>query len=208
MPRTHGRLYEKWTIPDWLDTPADRHESLGVISTRLKTILKGRIQRQSEGKKKKHYEHPNESVLLPAAHCTSSLTPSKSVMITSSASISTIRPWAFIPEGNAATKLLLEMPLTPPRTPLELLHGDRNTDSDTGPIIAPSGAKIADILNMSVSSLATMINIGHNDLLCSQSVTLVTPSLYVQLDGLFITLEFIQVASGRLSITQAEGFVG
>ena len=43
------------------------HESLGVISTRLKTILKGGIQRQSEGKKeKKHYEHPNESVLLPA----------------------------------------------------------------------------------------------------------------------------------------------
>ena len=70
VPRTHGRLYEKWTIPNWLDTPADRHESLGVISTRLKTILKGRIQRQSEGKKKKkkHYEHPNESVLLPASH--------------------------------------------------------------------------------------------------------------------------------------------
>ena len=122
--------------------------------------------------------------------------------------MSTIRPRAFIPEGNAATKLLLEMPLTLPRTPLELLHGDRNTDSDTGPIIVPSGAKIADILNMSVSSLATMINIGHNDLLCSQSVTLVAPSLHVQLDGLFITLEFIQVVSGRLSITQAEGFVG
>ena len=34
------------------------------------------------------------------------------------------------------------------------------------------------------------------------------PLLHVQLDGLFITLEFIQVVSGRLSITQAEGFVG
>ena len=71
--------------------------------------------------------------------------------------MSIIRPRAFIREGNTATKLLLEMPLTPRRTTLELLHGDRNTDSDTGPIIAPSGAKIADILNVSVSSLATMI---------------------------------------------------
>lgn len=121
VPRTHGRLYEKWTIPDWLDIPAERHESLGVISTRLKTILKRRIQRQSEGKKKKHYEHPNESILLPAAHWTSSSAPSKSVVTTSSVSMSTIRPRAFILEGNAATKLPLEMPLTPPRTPLELL---------------------------------------------------------------------------------------
>lgn len=100
------------------------HESLGVISTRLKTILKGGIQRQSEGKKEKnHYEHPNESVLLPAAHWASSSAPSKSVMTTSSASMSTIRSRAPIPEGNPATKLPLEMPLTPPRTPLELLQG-------------------------------------------------------------------------------------
>ena len=93
MPRTHGRLYEKWTIPDWLDVPAERHESLGAVLTRLKIILKGRIYRKSEGKKeKKHYEYPNESVLLLAAHWTSSLAPSKSVMTTSSASMSTIRP--------------------------------------------------------------------------------------------------------------------
>ena len=210
-PRTHGRLYEKWIIPDWLDIPAERHESLGVVLTRLKTILRGRIQRQSEGKKKKtkHCEHPNESVLLPAAHWTSpSSAPSKSVMTTSSASMSTIRPRAFILEGNAATKLPLEMPLTPPRTPLELRHGGRNTDSDTGPVIAPSGAKIADNPNVSVSSSATMVSIGYNDLPYSQSVTLVMPSLHVQLDGLSITLDFIQVVSSRLSITQAEGFVG
>ena len=100
------------------------HESLGVISTRLKTILKGGIQRQSEGKKeKKRYEHPNESVILPAAHRTSSSASPKSVMTTSPASMPTIQPRAFIPEGNVATKLPLKMPLTPPRTPLELLQG-------------------------------------------------------------------------------------
>lgn len=122
--------------------------------------------------------------------------------------MSTIRPRAFISEGKAATKLLMEMLLTPPRTPLELLRGGRNTDSDTEPIIAPSGAKIADNFNVSVLSLATVVNIGHNDLPYSQSLILMTPSLHVQLDRLSITLDFNQIVSGRLSITQAEGFVG
>jgi hypothetical protein len=55
VPRAHGRLCEKWTIPDWLDIPVQCHESLSFISTRLKTILKGGIQRQSEGKKEKKH---------------------------------------------------------------------------------------------------------------------------------------------------------
>ena len=53
----------------------------------------------------------------------SSSAPSKSVMTTSSASMSTVRPQTFILEGNVATKLPPEMPLTPPRTPLELHQG-------------------------------------------------------------------------------------
>lgn len=102
------------------------------------------------------------------------------------------------------------MPLTPPRTPPELLDGARIADSHTEPIIAPTTTTLVDNINGSMSSLdpTTVVTIGHNDLPYSQSVTLVTPSLHVQLDRLSITLDFIQVVSGRLCITQAEASAG
>jgi hypothetical protein len=35
IPRTHGRLYEKWVFPDWLDVPVERRRDLGITLTRL-----------------------------------------------------------------------------------------------------------------------------------------------------------------------------
>ncbi|KAH7303693.1 hypothetical protein BKA65DRAFT_225964 [Rhexocercosporidium sp. MPI-PUGE-AT-0058] len=36
VPRTHGRLYDKWILPHWLDIPVERHLNLAVISTQLR----------------------------------------------------------------------------------------------------------------------------------------------------------------------------
>ena len=91
-------------------------------------------------------------------------------MTTSLVLMFTIWLQAFILEDNAATKLPLEMPLTPPRTPLELLYSGYNMDSDMRPLIALSGAKIVDNLNVNVLNLATMVSIGYNDLLLIRTV--------------------------------------
>ncbi len=61
MPRTHGRLYDKWTLPDWLDVPVERHGELSRISTLLKATLDNKVRRASKSKKKQ-YHFPNISL--------------------------------------------------------------------------------------------------------------------------------------------------
>jgi hypothetical protein len=68
--RTHGRLHDKWTLPDLLDVPVERHGELSRITTRLKATLDNKIQRASKSKKKQ-YHFPNESTVLPFAHWSS-----------------------------------------------------------------------------------------------------------------------------------------
>jgi hypothetical protein len=63
VPRTHGRLYEKWTLPDWLEVPTECRENLGRISTLLIATIDGKVERALRSRKKKLYHYPNESVL-------------------------------------------------------------------------------------------------------------------------------------------------
>ena len=59
VPRTHGRLYDKWILPDWLDIPVEHHRDLVIILTRLKVTLDDKIRRALRLKKGLcHY--PNE----------------------------------------------------------------------------------------------------------------------------------------------------
>jgi hypothetical protein len=71
VPRTHGRLYSKWTLPDWLDIPLERRSSLGVIATSLRAEIDSRSRVISRAKKQPCC-HPNESFLLPPVHYPSS----------------------------------------------------------------------------------------------------------------------------------------
>jgi hypothetical protein len=48
VPRTHGRLYDKWTLPDWLDVPVERHGELSRILTWLKATLDIKVRRASK----------------------------------------------------------------------------------------------------------------------------------------------------------------
>jgi hypothetical protein len=56
---------------------------------------------------------------------------------------------------------------------------------------------------MSTLETLSLINIGHNELPYHQPVTLTTPSLYLQIDKLSLTVDFVQVSSGHLLITRA-----
>jgi hypothetical protein len=127
VPRTHGRLYDKWTLLDWLDVPVERHEELSRIATRFKATLDNKVRRASKSKKTQ-YHFPNESVVPLLAHWSSS---SLSRNLSTQASTSTVRPrHPFLQEGDPNASLCTEMPLTPPRTPLEPPHAG-NSDTET-----------------------------------------------------------------------------
>ncbi|KAH7303692.1 hypothetical protein BKA65DRAFT_225965 [Rhexocercosporidium sp. MPI-PUGE-AT-0058] len=94
------------------------------------------------------------------------------------------------------------MPSPPPKTPLkpcDAIH------SDTEIVAASSALHLASISaeDIPASDIASLINVGNDDLPYSQSITLTTPSLHLQLDKVSITLDFVQVLSGHLSITRA-----
>ncbi|KAH9203359.1 hypothetical protein DL95DRAFT_430704 [Leptodontidium sp. 2 PMI_412] len=65
VPRTHGRLYGRWILPDWMNVPADRYEEFGRLSMLLKEIVDGRVLRASRSKRKKRYQYPNETSTSP-----------------------------------------------------------------------------------------------------------------------------------------------
>ena len=68
VPRTHGRLYQKWTLPDWrVMIPEMRRREFNVLLTQFKDALKDSIRTALEsGPVRVH--HPNESVLIMPAH--------------------------------------------------------------------------------------------------------------------------------------------
>jgi len=90
MHRTHGRLYDKWILPDWLDAiPTDRRQKLGHVVNQLNTIIEDKIRTVFTGTQKP-YLHPNKSVLVgPALWPSTSDLPKRSTV--SSRSIDTLR---------------------------------------------------------------------------------------------------------------------
>jgi OTT_1508-like deaminase len=67
VPRSHGRLYNTWTLPDLSDIDIERRRELETISFQFKKALNEKICELSSTTMKQ-YEHPNESVLLLLAH--------------------------------------------------------------------------------------------------------------------------------------------
>lgn len=181
VPRTHGRLYARWILPDWIDVPADRYEEFGRISLLLKEIVDGKVLRASRLKRKKQYHYPNESVLLPLASWSSSGISTK---LSSQAPISPIQsqPQSVYRYPIEGSSQCIALPLTPPRSPVD-----------------KSELKIAP--NPDQFSLLT---IEEKELPYGQFVSLTTPSLHLELGALSLTFDFIEVLSGYLSITQVE----
>lgn len=72
LPRTHGRLYHKWTLPDWRTMiPKVRRSNFNVIFLQFRKALEVRIGATLENGPVQ-IRHPNESVLVMPAHWSSS----------------------------------------------------------------------------------------------------------------------------------------
>ncbi|KAL5344216.1 hypothetical protein ACLOAV_010834 [Pseudogymnoascus australis] len=107
VPRSHGKLYTQWILPDWLGIPPSRHAELGGITAQLNKAMETRLQSRTNG-----HPFPYESVIsIPR-----DWTPSTTSKVTSVASTSTIQPQS--PRHPSAFSQLQRDPLTPPQTPV------------------------------------------------------------------------------------------
>ncbi|CZR58861.1 uncharacterized protein PAC_08753 [Phialocephala subalpina] len=193
IPKTHGRLYDKWTLPDWLDVPTECRENLGRISTLLKATIDGKVQRALRSRKKKVYHYPNESVLPQLASWPASCS-SRSLLARSSTS--TIRPPTPVFQAGSSSKRHSQctaMPLTPPTTPPQPECANLSPSEATVGLNTPGLAASQNHISR--------LTIKEAELPHSRLVDLTTPSLRLQLGTLSLTLEFLHVSSGRLSIT-------
>lgn len=94
VPRTHGRLYDKWILPDWFRSiPEDRRQNLSITVSRMNAFIEEMI-RTVYTARQKPYLHPNESVLVERAHwpSTSNLPESSAVSSKSTATRRTDAP--------------------------------------------------------------------------------------------------------------------
>ena len=72
IPRTHGRLYYKWTLPDWHNLlPETRRRDFDVLLMQLSDVLKVKVRAALE-RMPVRVNHPNESALVMPAHWSSS----------------------------------------------------------------------------------------------------------------------------------------
>lgn len=78
VPRTFGKLNERWILPDWLDTiPLERYPLLKVAIEQFDTILNTQIQRLSH-RQDKHPDPRESAIGLPAPWSVSSFEGSSS----------------------------------------------------------------------------------------------------------------------------------
>jgi hypothetical protein len=205
IPKTHGRIYDKWILPDWLAIPSCRQRELSIILELFKDTLDGRIKEVSMSKRKP-YNHPNESNLQSPADYSS--TELSAPLAQSSRSILLPRAVRF-QEMKSITKLPGEavLPSTQPRVPPEPPkppHVTGTADVHPETFTALDTVKLANNKRENKSSLDLMslVTLRQKHLPYSQILTLATPSLYVRIDKLFVILEFAEALSGRLFITK------
>ena len=74
VPRTHGRLYHKWILPDWRIVPEMRRLEFKGLLMQFRDALEVRIRAALDSGPVR-IRHPNESVLVMPAHWSSSTIP-------------------------------------------------------------------------------------------------------------------------------------
>ncbi|KFY08763.1 hypothetical protein V492_05932 [Pseudogymnoascus sp. VKM F-4246] len=192
IPRTHGRLYKKWKLPDWLPIPtAPRRAELGELAARMDATLKSRIQNGCDKR-----DYPNESVLsIPKSWPPSTISKTSSALV----STSTIRLRPPLHREGSPNSALLQpssMPPTPPRTP-----SPRPIPPITpSPIIAT--AKPIQSASSSTHHATTTLS----QLPYSEFITATTPPLLLRLKNPPLTLEldFRLASPCRLAITRVD----
>lgn len=72
VPRTHGRLYYKWTLPDWhILLPEMRCRDFNILLSQFSDVLRIKIRAALE-RGPVRVNHPNESCLVMPAHWSTS----------------------------------------------------------------------------------------------------------------------------------------
>jgi hypothetical protein len=162
VPRTHGKVYDKWILPDWLELPTERQRDFGNITTKFKAIIDDKI-RQTLTSKQSSYIHPNESFLPPGAHWSSSAI-SEIIMSKSQNSTSTTRSRAStVTQGKKTSKLsaCARSPPSPPETlqdlPCEVQITDSSEELMGGRIISKLVRNSAE--NLSPSAAVSVVTI-------------------------------------------------
>jgi hypothetical protein len=189
--QTHGKLYDTWILPDWLNIPPERSNDLAVIVNQFKIVLDSNIK---DGLKFgfPYYPDPKETLLLTDGHCSStadSATPRSSAH-RSTATVCQNSPPAEEGKSDEVQSQGAEISARVCETSPTALSTCRlpNTCVET---MAPLASK-----NIS------LVSVKQNDLPYSQIVTLATPSLHIQICKLFVAIEFAEALSGHLYITK------
>ncbi len=142
ISRTHGRLYEKWTLPDLAVQLLPHHRAtMDAVIDQLNAALERKIRSTLSAQRKVCY-HPNESVLVPPAQWSSSEL-SRVLLPSSAASISTIRVDRLGHENSPEHTMSPLLPSSPKRansgsgpvmtirsSPPTVLESERTTAED------------------------------------------------------------------------------
>jgi hypothetical protein len=206
VPRTHGRLYEMWVLPDWLDIPRKRRRELAVITKRFKDVLDDRINKTLTSGLTRHPD-PIESCVPSEAHY-SSMEHSAILELGSQASRSTLRrppsppPKEIIPSKRTIGLHSKQSSIhsIPPNAPIDTI----NTDIIPANLTAPGAVKLPNKTTECVLSpdRVSLITVRRKNLPYSRLITLAAPSLHIQVGGLSITIDFAEACSGRLFIAE------
>lgn len=187
-PQTHGKLYDTWILPDWIEIPADRYPHFAMMTKDFKETLERKIE-QDLRSTPKPYPDPDESFVLTDAHW-SSTEISAIRTLTSEGSTSTLCQKPLLTEGTNITRQQLsdaEVQESAALTPPDLT---KTFEGIPGNTILPS------------PEVVSLVAVRQKHLPYNKLITLAAPSLDIRLDGLSITIDFAEALSGRLFIAE------
>lgn len=201
VPRYHGTVYPKWTVPDWLDIPHERWSALANIMNELKASLDKEVQKAK--KSKKRYPPPNESVVLPLGIWSPSNFSTSKLSISQS-STSTIRPAVdIVGQRDSKDRTLsgTELPLTPPITPTIPILGKTITYTDDDGMTTPrANSPTSENREASRTPELPCMCIRRSELPYRKTISGAGPLLRLQMDKVSFTFQFIRGFSGHISI--------
>ena len=71
VPRTHGRIYDRWLLPDWVEISEQPRTRMALAREQLNTSIEKTIIATLRSRRTSH-NHPNESTLFTVDPCSSS----------------------------------------------------------------------------------------------------------------------------------------
>lgn len=195
MPRTHGKIYSRWCLPDWLEVSEAQKQHLGQCLILMKKELNVQIKNAKTHVPLRTY-HPNESV----AHM-SVAWPSSSVLSVHADELTLPLSQTQTPLQAPIHRLLTrtrEQSLTP--------SGGRSSLSTLAPIAEEKPLQRVDLAldqpspQASTYLTSTVIILKPIELPFKQSITSTSPPISLQIDSLSLAFDFVGCFEGQVSV--------